>query len=253
MSPSSRKIAAGGFLGLLLGAATGWLLLQWQLRHRGLPADQSELASVAVGAVLGGGAGGLLAPWSLHRTANRWATPYGMVLTVLFFLFWLFPMAATGALSTSLYTYPAPIRNQFRISCLFTSSSKSWPTVHYEVRKYGRVGWEEGPLEGFFDIDIFGYRSRLNRIVLVSRHKNKKGRLHYKNRLRLQEIADFIAARWLELNPDDPPVLSVRYTIVNHPVGGEHCMAREAWSRPPLSGIPEKLKRHVATLETGQR
>ena len=85
-------------------------------------------------------------------------------------------------------------------------------TLHItEVRLAGQLRWKEGPLEGFFDLDIFGYRTRFNRIVGASRYKNSRGEVYGKNKLRLQEMAHFIADRWATLNPDDPAVQEVRF------------------------------------------
>ena len=139
--------------------------------------------------------------------------------------------------------FPAAVRNQYRISCLFTHSSKL-AHVHYQVRLKEEMAWQEGPLDGFFDLDIFGYRSKLNRIVLASRAKNKSGKLYSKNRKRLEELSVFIGERWGMLYPEDPPVMEVRFFRVGHKVGEAHCMSREPWSRPPLESIPE-VKREL--------
>ena len=133
-------------------------------------------------------------------------------------------------------------------SCLFTHASRAWHTVHYEVRMVGQLRWEEGPLEGYFDLDMFGYRSRLNRIVLASRYKNKRGMVYGRNKIRLEEMGHFIADRWSVLNPDDSRVQEVRFTRVAHKTGEEHCMARERWSRPPLDTIAKSKHDLIHTV-----
>ncbi|MEC7987487.1 MAG: hypothetical protein VX278_20140, partial [Myxococcota bacterium] len=143
------------------------------------------------------------------------------------------------------YAYPPALRNQFRIACLFSHSSKSWPTTHYEVQFEEGGPWIEGPLEGIFELDIFGYRTRFNRIVLASKYKNKKGKVVGKNALRLRQLGYYIKKRWPELHPEDPPIQKIRYTMAKHPVGKKHCMALEPWSRPPLTEIPKKYKRSL--------
>ena len=173
---------------------------------------------------------------------------YGLSLTVFFILAWLIPMSLTGAAQANLYHIPAPIRNQYRISCLFTHASTAWDTAHFEVRLVGQLRWQEGPLEGYFDLDIFGYRSRFNRILLASKAKNKAGQVYGQNKIRLEEMATFIAHRWAELNPEDAPVQEVRFKRVRHKTGEEHCMKREAWSRPPLSSIPLAKQELIHTV-----
>lgn len=187
-----------------------------------------------------GGGFGWLTPYLQASPHLKHTNSYGMGMSVFLIGAWLVPMTMTGALQSNMYHIPAPIRNQYRISCLFTHPSRSWHTVHYEVRLAGQLRWKEGPLEGYFDLDIFGYRSRLNRIVLASRYKNKQGEVYGRNKLRLEEMGQFIAERWATLNPEATKVQEVRFTRVAHKVGEKHCMARERWSRPALSDIPKK-------------
>jgi hypothetical protein len=163
--------------------------------------------------------------------------------------YWYIPMGLTGVVNKSFLSYPPVLRNQFRIACLFTHASKSWPTTHYEVQFDKEGPWMEGPLTPFFPVDLFGHRTRFNRIVLASKYKNKKGKIVGKNALRLKEIGLFIKAHWPEHFPDDPEIQRVRFTIANHPVGKKHCMALDKWSRPPLIEIPKKYKRDLGTYE----
>ena len=142
--------------------------------------SQSDALATLLGAFIGLIIGALLAPHVRHQSEQRWVTPYGTVMSILIFLVWMIPMALTGMMNTSLLDIPAGIRNQYRISCLFTHSSKTWQTVHYEVRQEGQVNWIEGPLEGFFDIDIFGHRTRFNPDMLASKGNDRKSRLRRK-------------------------------------------------------------------------
>ena len=233
-------------LNLLIGAGIGWLLgtffvpealkpiQNWPWWNQILPWRQWVLSST-LGALFV-----WLTPYIQASPDLKHTNRYGLGMSVFLFGAWLIPMTLTGAVQAKLYHIAAPIRNQYRISCLFTHPSRAWHTVHYEVRLAGQLRWKEGPLEGYFDLDIFGYRSRLNRIVLASRYKNKQGKVYGRNKLRLEELGHFIADRWATLNPEDTRVQEVRFTRVGHKVGEAHCMARERWSRPPLNKIPKK-------------
>ena len=231
-------------IGMLLGAAMGWLLQQGS--HKIEPKDL--LISMTGLSVLVGGVFHVVSPHLRKATAERHISLYGLVMTVSFLVLFIVPMSLTGAVQAKMYHIPAPLRNQYRISCLFTHASRTWDTAHYEVRLAGQLRWKEGPLEGFFDLDIFGYRTRFNRIVGASRYKNSRGEVYGKNKLRLQEMAHFIADRWETLNPEDPIVQEVRFKRVRHKTGKEHCMKRERWSRPPLSEIPQKKQDLLLTV-----
>ena len=242
MSSSPRRFS-GALVGVLVGGAFGYVLFSYRMRlwlRGGELFSQSDALATLLGAFIGLIIGALLAPHVRHQSEERWVTPYGTVMSILIFLVWMIPMALTGMMNTSLLDIPAGIRNQYRISCLFTHSSKTWQTVHYEVRQEGQVNWIEGPLEGFFDIDIFGHRTRFNRIMLASKGNDRK------SRLRRKEVASYIVGQWPEVFPDSPPIKEIRITQVSNPVGEEHCMARESWSRPELEKVPLKQKRKLA-------
>ncbi len=231
-------------IGMLLGAAMGWLLQQGSNKVK---AD--ELLTWMIGlSVLVGSIFYLVSPYLRTVTEERHISLYGLVMTMVFLVLFIVPMSLTGAVQAKMYHIPAPLRNQYRISCLFTHASRTWDTAHYEVRLAGQLRWKEGPLEGFFDLDIFGYRTRFNRIVGASRYKNSRGEVYGKNKLRLQEMAHFIAERWATLKPEDPAVQEVRFKRVRHKTGEEHCMKRERWSRPPLSDIPQKKQDLLLTV-----
>ena len=230
--------------GIVFGAAMGWLLQQGSAKI-----DSTVLLKWMIG--LGTLVGTIfygLSPYLAKTSEHRHISLYGLVMSILFLVLFIVPMSLTGAVQAKLYHIPAPLRNQYRISCLFTHASRTWDTAHYEVRLAGQLRWKEGPLEGFFDLDIFGYRTRFNRIVGASRYKNKRGEVYGKNKLRLQEMAHFIAKRWETLHPEDPLVQEVRFKRVRHKTGEEHCMKRERWSRPPLSEIPEKKQDLLLTV-----
>ena len=195
-----------------------------------------------------------------HRHSFR---SYGVAMTMVGIGYWYLPMGMTGVVNQSFLSYPPVLRNQFRIACLFTHQSSSWPTAHYEVLFEEEGEWREGPLEPFFPVDIFGHRTRFNRIVLASKRKNKKTkRIVGKNAIRLKEMGFYIQERWPEAFPGEPKPIKIRYTIANHPVEKKffvnekarenakkgHCLALEEWSRPALKDIPKKHKRFLGTF-----
>jgi hypothetical protein len=237
-------------IGALVGAGIGWQFCTKAVAKLGYR-EHDEVYAALIGALVALIFVAVLRPYARTRSERRLVSPYGMTISVLAIFLWLIPMAMTGSFKSKFHSIPPVVRNQYRISCLFTHSSKSWHTVHYEVRKKGELIWEEGPLEGYFDLDIFGYRSKLNRIVLASRHKNKRKKVYGRNKIRLEEMAQFIGDRWEEINPEDPDVREVRFYRVGHRVGKVHCTSREHWSRPSLSSIPEKKRELIHSVKIG--
>ena len=243
---------------LTLGSLSIYIILNRDLRtiiqswKLNVSADEIQILSFVVGVIICSITGLVISHFIKERSSERIVTPFGMIMSVFLVIYWFIPMSGTGTMGANWYNIPVAVRNQYRIACLFTHSSRSWPTAHFEVLQEGETEWKEGPLEGFFDLDIFGYRSRFNRILSASKGAYKegksKGKLYPVNRRRLQEMSDYIAKTWAVNYPDDPDVVKVRLSLVNHPVGKKHCMAREAWSRPPLTEIPSKYVREVGTF-----
>ena len=194
-------------LGIVFGAAMGWLLQQGSVKI-----DSAIVLKwmLALGVFLLD-LSSMLCHHTCKQPPNRdtfllWTGDECILLGTLYC-----SDEFDGSSTGEVVHIPAPLRNQYRISCLFTHASRTWDTAHYEVRLAGQLRWKEGPLEGFFDLDIFGYRTRFNRIVGASRYKNSGVKCTAKNKLRLQEMAHFIAERWATLNPEDPLVQEVRF------------------------------------------
>ena len=243
---------------LLLGGLCIYMILVQDMRtflqslRWGLTSGEIQIYSFVIGTILCAIAGIIISLKINEKSSSRITTPFGVFMSIFLLSYWFIPMSGTGSMGASWYNIPVAIRNQYRIACLFTHSSRSWPTAHFEVLKEGESDWEEGPLEGYFDLDIFGYRSRFNRILSASKGKYKegksKGKLYPSNRKRLQEMSEYIAKMWAKNNPEDPPVTKVRLSLANHPTGKKHCMAREKWSRPPIEDIPKKYLREVGVF-----
>lgn len=260
-----RKVLCVAGLLLVLGTLTGDLLLEHIVGNSSRTGFLKDFFSDNkytfaqrretlqwIPSYLGGGLFLISFPfvWWIYRTAQKLSIrSYGLILSVLGIGYWFVPMALTGIVNESFLSYPPVLRNQFRIACLFTHSSSSWPTTHYEVQFEPDGEWIEGPLEQFFPVDIFGHRTRFNRIVLASKDKNKQGKVVGKNAIRLKEIGVYIKKNWPTYFPNDPEIQRIRYTIANHPVGKKHCMELADWSRPPLKDIPQKYKRDLGVFE----
>ena len=135
-------------IGVLLGAAMGWLLQQGSTKI-----EVNVLLKWMVGvAMLVGSIFYLVSPHLRQPSEHRHISLYGVVMTVFFLVVFIVPMSLTGAIQAKLYHIPVLLRNQYRISCLITHASRTWDTAHYEVRLTDQLRWKEGPLEGFFDL-----------------------------------------------------------------------------------------------------
>jgi len=140
--------------------------------------------------------------------SHRALTPYDVALCLILLVAWLGPITWVGATGQNIPAYPAWLRHQHRISCLFIHELKGAQTYHIEVQRGGSNTWEQLGKEGYFDLPAFGYRTRLHRLFVLSYRTGKGG-------LRILELGNFIHRRYYELNPDGPVLDAVRFVRVH--------------------------------------
>lgn len=135
-----------------------------------------------------------------------------VLLALFFVLAWLAPMTAVGLYKSNGSLYPVFLQNLHRCACLFTNSVSHWSTFHIQVQTSDDVGWHELDEAGYFDMPVFGYRTRYHRIM--SHAWGKPG-----EKKRTDALARFIAQRFTELHAergDDVKLLAVRFVRVQH-------------------------------------
>ncbi|MDC0720910.1 hypothetical protein [Nannocystis bainbridge] len=148
-----------------------------------------------------------------------------------FIAFWLVPLVWHGFVSPArLPGEPAIFHRWHSISCLFTDRPNQRNTYYVQVRYFGQSEWETLDLAGYFEMEPFGYRTRMHRYLVRWRGKKSRGR---------EELAAWLYRRHAELHPDRELPSELRFvhawTIpsVDEPPTGD---ARP----PPLSEFPEE-------------
>jgi hypothetical protein len=101
------------------------------------------------------------------------------------------------------------LQHQYRVACLFTHSQSRWTTYHVEVQHVGDGTWRELSMAGYFDMTVFGERSRLHRMLGQSYRKTKGEK-------RTDDIARWIRERYDRFHPDGPALGGLRFTAVHH-------------------------------------
>jgi hypothetical protein len=167
----------------------------------------------------------------------RRVTAAGVLIVVVVCLFWLAPIAYVGSAKGDVRFMPMYLKHIQRIACLFTHSVRSWKSYHvqYQVPGDPPEHWRELDHLDAFQLNIFGYRTRIHRIL---GHAYKKNR----GRLRTAELATFIKDK-LEAGegPSGQPeqVQAMRFIRAWHPVA-ELAQEEGRYTKPSLDDIPEK-------------
>jgi len=154
---------------------------------------------------------------------------FGITLSVIFFFVWLIPITYVGSTKSDMKWLPALLRHQQRIACLFTNQVRAWSTYHIQVQTDGSDDWVEIEEEPFFVMDIFGYRSRFQRMMAKDYRKPR-------GLQRTREKAKWIHKHWPAAYPDKK-LDAVRYVRIAHKV---EVLAKETGSfrkrpLPPFS------------------
>ncbi len=141
----------------------------------------------------------------------RILTPYGAMVSFVFLILWLLPITWVGGTKGDVRYLPLHMRQQHRVACLFTNRVTAWKTYHIQAQMDGSDEWVEIDEAPYFVMDIFGYRSRWQRIMSKAYRKAKGLK-------RTRVMANWIHDHWEEHNPDGRKLDAIRYVRITHRV-----------------------------------
>lgn len=145
-----------------------------------------------------------------------------------FIALWFVPVIGHSVAPARVRGEPWNYHRCHDISCLFTDRPTSRNYSYVEVRYPGQPAWETLELGGYFDMQPFGYRTRLDRYMERWTKKKSRGR---------KELAAWLFRRHAALHPEGPQPLELRFVwawtvpSVDEPPTGN---ARP----PPLADFP---------------
>jgi hypothetical protein len=162
---------------------------------------------------------------------------------VLLVLLWLLPMLYVGGFDDEVRAAPVFLRHQYRAAALFSDSVRSWSNYHMVVSRKGERVLEELPEDGYFDMGVFGYRTRLHRILGASSRSSRSRSA----RRQMKELAEFIYRRDRVLAPHEPPLSQIRFVRSWLTV---EALARQEghYVKPRLADVPPGSRRELARL-----
>jgi len=173
--------------------------------------------------------------------ATRMMSGLGVVASLVFVFAWLGPITYVGSAGKDIKWMHRDLRHMQRVACLFTKEVGAWGTYHIEVRPSAGKDWVELPLDGYFDMSIFGYRTRFHR--LLGKSYRRRG-----GRARAEYMARWIADRHHQLDPDAPKLGGVRFVSASRRV--ETLLKEKGrFRKQALADVPKRRRRVLMTFD----
>ena len=171
-----------------------------------------------------------------------WKTSWG--LFAVFFLCWIVPIHLL------LFIRDVPfagryLNYQFRISRLFTHRVSSWSNFYVQYKSATEAAWKTVPLDAFSQMDVYGYGTRLQRIVNDSlRSRDRGGGSSIRRKLGL-----FIKEEIERLHPEEGAITELRIVRVAYPTGSPK-MKKPAgkWTVEKFEATPAEVRKVVSHL-----
>jgi hypothetical protein len=150
-----------------------------------------------------------------------------------FLALWLLPVAWIGLSGRRPPLVPNRLCDLATISCLFTHAQPVWNAyyVHVQTREGGP--WVELDETEAFAMQPFGHRTRMHRFLVEWGDRGDRGR---------EELARFLVRRQIELHPEAPRPLALRFVWAAVVVDAEH-PPQGAWRKPALRELPANAVR----------
>lgn len=127
------------------------------------------------------------------------------VAAIAFAALWLLPIATSAALGYPPSFLPTFLRDQYSISCLFSSRPTVFDVYGIEVRREGRPAWEAFDENELFGLEPFGHRNRFDRFMARWGVHREQAR---------QELAHWIAAEERRRGAERAPIIAVRFLVL---------------------------------------
>lgn len=159
-----------------------------------------------------------------------------------FLLLWIVPTAYHGLWRARLPGEPALLHDWHDVACLFPSRPTVWNTYFVEVRRLGRVDWEQLDETLDFGMEPFGHRTRLHRFLVAWGVHRDRGR---------REVAEYLVASDRARHPD-APIIALRFVWTGFVPRPEH-VVQGAWRRAPLAEVPRHERRVLSVHEFAPR
>lgn len=170
------------------------------------------------------------------------------ILSFSFFLiFWIVPLLYVNLSKQEIAFFPRTLTYFQRVGLLFTDGIERWPNYYIQALPENSQDWITLPENDYFRLQPFGYRTRLNQMLLpFVQYAYGYQHWHTTRMERNEEVAVWIKNRYEKLYPYQPRLKAVRIVLAWYDMN-ESTPVYGHWRQPPLESFP---KDKVSVLST---
>lgn len=155
-----------------------------------------------------------------------------------FLLLFLIPMFLRSTVGDApLPRFPAVLLKVQTIACLFTHKPDGWSSYYVQVRAQDSPLWQTLEQAELFPLQPFGRRTRMHRLLAAWGAKPSA---------KTEDMARWIIARQLELHPNDPRPVELRFTRT-WMIPSRDEPPRAGWRHPEWTEVPPQRRRVIVS------
>lgn len=155
-----------------------------------------------------------------------------------FLLLFLIPMLLRSTVSRApLPGSPALLDKLQDIACLFTRKPDGWSSYYVQIQRSDPPIWETVNQAELFPLEPFGRRTRMHRLLAAWGAKPSR---------RTEDMARWIIGRWIEVHPDEPPPVAIRFTRA-WMIPSRDQPPQHGWVHPDWLEVPPKRRRVIVS------
>jgi hypothetical protein len=132
---------------------------------------------------------------------------------------------------------PALLDKLHNIACLFTHKPDGWGSYYVQVQRADSPAWQTIDQAELFPLEPFGRRTRMHRLLGAWRAKPSR---------RTEDMARWILLRLVELHPDDPAPVALRFTRA-WMIPSRDEPPQQGWVHPDWFEVPPKRRSVIVT------
>jgi len=165
-----------------------------------------------------------------------------LLVTAFLLLFWIPMLLRSTVLDGPLPGSPELLTKLHSIACLFTHRPDGWSSYHVQIQQQDAPIWRTLDQSELFPLEPFGRRSRMHRLLAAWNARPGP---------RTEDMARWILLRWVELHPDEPAPVALRFTRT-WMFPSRDQPPQQGWRHPDYYEVPPDRRRVIVSYSVDE-